>query len=110
MVRALPRDPVGAPVGRHVWFFPRSPTTVESTEQSRKEDTMTVTQSWRAARVGSTVERTAVSGSRSRNHRAAVRLWALLNAQALLNGTAGSLDGGALSEDDRWRMAARTAK
>jgi hypothetical protein len=33
----------------------------------------------------------------------------LLNAQALLNGTAGTLDGAALIEDDRWRMAARRA-
>jgi hypothetical protein len=33
----------------------------------------------------------------------------LLNAQALLNGTAGTPDGAAFIEDDRWRMAARRA-
>jgi hypothetical protein len=33
----------------------------------------------------------------------------LLNAQALLNGTAGTPDGTAGMEDDRWRMAARRA-
>jgi hypothetical protein len=31
----------------------------------------------------------------------------LLNAQALLNGSAGTPDGVAFIEDDRWRMAAR---
>jgi hypothetical protein len=31
----------------------------------------------------------------------------LLNAQALLNGTAGTPDDAALIEDDRWRMAGR---
>jgi hypothetical protein len=71
---------------------------------------MTITQSWRAARARTVPGRaSAVSGRRSRDHRAAVRLWALLNAQALLNGTAGTLDGGGLSEDDRWRMAAPRA-
>jgi hypothetical protein len=33
----------------------------------------------------------------------------LLNAQALLDGTAGARDGAAPIEDDRWRMAARRA-
>ena len=33
----------------------------------------------------------------------------LLNAQALLDGTAGAPDGAAPIEDDRWRMAARRA-
>jgi hypothetical protein len=36
-------------------------------------------------------------------------LWALLNAQALLNGAAGTPGGVALIEDDRRRMAARRA-
>jgi hypothetical protein len=71
---------------------------------------MTVTQSFRAARVRTAAGRaSAVSGRRNRDHRAGVRLWALLNAQALLNGTAGTLDRGGLSEDDRWRMAGRRA-
>ncbi len=68
---------------------------------------MTITQSWRSARVAAAHTRTpAVAGGRTGGHRARVRLWALLNAQALMNGT---LDGGDLSEDDRWRMAARRA-
>jgi len=49
------------------------------------------------------------SGLRCRSDRAGQRLWALLNAQALLNGGAGTPDGFALIEDDRRRMAARRA-
>jgi hypothetical protein len=71
---------------------------------------MTITESLRTPRVGSADGRaSAMSGWRSRRHRAGTRLWVLLNAPALLDGTAGTLDGGALSEDDRWRMAARRA-
>jgi hypothetical protein len=71
---------------------------------------MSVTQSLRVPRVGSADSRaSAMSGWRCRRHRVATRLWVLLNAQALLNGTAGTLGDGALSEDDRWRMAARRA-
>ena len=47
------------------------------------------------------------SGKGRRRRRAGLRLWALLNAQGLLNGTAGTPDGAAFIEDDRWRMAAR---
>jgi len=50
-----------------------------------------------------------LSGMRCRSDRAGHRLWALLNAQALLNGTAGTPDGFALIEDDRRRMAGRRA-
>jgi hypothetical protein len=71
---------------------------------------MTVTQSWRTAEVRPAAgPASEVSGGRRRYHRAGVRLWALLNAQALLDGTAGTADGGLLSEDDRWRLAARRA-
>ena len=48
-------------------------------------------------------------GRGSRGYRAGLRLWALLNAQALLNGTAGPPDSAALVEDGRQRMAARRA-
>jgi hypothetical protein len=73
---------------------------------------MAVTQIWRASRIRAADGRASTaSGRRSRSHRAGHRLWALLNAQALLNGTAGLPPGGvALIEDDRWRMAARRAK
>jgi hypothetical protein len=70
---------------------------------------MAVTQIWRASRVRADDSRAPTgSGRRSRDHRAGSRLWALLNAQALLvNGAAGTPGGGALIEDDRRRMAAR---
>ena len=71
---------------------------------------MAVTQIWRTSRTAVAGGRAlAGSGRVSRSHRAGLRLWTLLNAQALLNGTAGTRDGAALIEDDRWRMAARRA-
>ena len=71
---------------------------------------MTVTQIWRASRIRADDGRAStVNGRRSRSHRAGPRLWALLNAQALLNGAAGTPCGVALIEDDRRRMAARRA-
>jgi RimJ/RimL family protein N-acetyltransferase len=48
-------------------------------------------------------------GRGSRSYRAGLRLWTLLNAQALLNGTAGTPDSTAFVEDDRQPMAARRA-
>jgi hypothetical protein len=72
---------------------------------------MAVTQIWRASRVGAGDGRPpAPGGGHRRGHRAGSRLWALLNAQALLNGGAGNPGGAALIEDDRRRMAARRAK
>lgn len=72
---------------------------------------MAVTQIWRARAADGRAS--TGSGRRSRGHRAGhragPRLWALLNAQALLNGTAGTPGGVALIEDDRRRMAARRA-
>jgi hypothetical protein len=56
---------------------------------------MAGTQTWRVSRIGAAHGR--------------ARIWTLLNAQALLNGTAGTPDGAALIEDDRWRMAVRRA-
>ena len=69
---------------------------------------MAGTQIWRASRVAAAGGRaSARSGRGSRRHRAGVRLWTLLNAQALLNGTAGTPGGVPVIEDDRWRMAAQ---
>jgi hypothetical protein len=71
---------------------------------------MAGTQIWRASRAGAAGGRApARSGRGSRRHRAGLRLWTLLNAQALLNGTAGTPDGAASIEDDRQRMAGRGA-
>lgn len=47
------------------------------------------------------------AGRRSRSHRAGRRLWVLLSAQALLDGTAGTPGGIVLLEDDYRRLAAR---
>jgi len=71
---------------------------------------MAVPQIWRAPRIRAADGRASTaSGRRGRGRRAGPRLWALLNAGALLNGTAGAPDGVALIEDDRRRMAARQA-
>ena len=82
---------------------------------------MAVTQIWKASRVRADDGRPSAAGDgraptpgggrgRRRGHRAGSRLWALLNAQALLNGGAGNPGGVAHIEDDRRRMAARRAK
>jgi hypothetical protein len=72
---------------------------------------MAVTQIWRASRIRAADGRASTaSGTCSRSHQAGHRLWALLNAQGLLNGTAGTPGAAALIEDDRRRMAARRAK
>jgi hypothetical protein len=47
-----------------------------------------------------------VNTADSRKSRLAVRLWALLHAQALLEGTIGGAGGALNAEDDRWRLAA----
>ena len=68
---------------------------------------MAVTQIWRASRMRAADggRASTASGGRSRSRRAGQRLWALVNAQALLNGTAGTPGGVAPIEDDRRRMA-----
>jgi RimJ/RimL family protein N-acetyltransferase len=54
--------------------------------------------------------RASTAGGRgSRGYWAGLRLWTLLNARALLNGTAGPPDSVAPAEDGRQRMAARRA-
>jgi hypothetical protein len=42
----------------------------------------------------------------SSKSRLAQRLWTLLHAQALLQGTIGGAGGAVNAEDDRWRLAA----
>jgi len=69
---------------------------------------MAVGQIWRASRMRTADGRASTAGGRS-SRRPGPRLWALLNAQALLNGAAGAPGGVALMEDDRRRMAARRA-
>jgi hypothetical protein len=69
---------------------------------------MAVTQIWRASRIRAAGGRAAAGGGCGRSHRAGHRLWVLLNAPALLDGTAGT-PGVVLVEDDRRRMAARRA-
>jgi len=72
---------------------------------------MAVTQISKASRVSPDDGRASTpGGGRSRRHGAGHRLWALLNAQALLNSGAGDPGGVALIEDDRRRMAARREK
>lgn len=69
---------------------------------------MAGTQIYRASRIGAADGRApTASGMGRRRHRAGLRLWTLLNAQGLLNGTAGTPAGAAFIEDDRWRMAGR---
>jgi hypothetical protein len=63
---------------------------------------MAGTQVWTDSRIRTADGRTsALSGRDSWGQRARLRLWILLNAQALLNGTART------AEDDRPRMTAR---
>lgn len=71
---------------------------------------MAITHIWRGSRIRAADGRTSTAGGGcGPSHRAGHRLWALLNAQALLNGTAATPGGVALAEDDRRRMAARRA-
>jgi len=70
---------------------------------------MAVTQLWRVSRIRAGRRAPAAGGRRGRSHRVGLRLWALLNAQALLDGAAGTPDSVTMIEDDRRRMAARRA-
>jgi hypothetical protein len=68
---------------------------------------MAGTQIWKASRIRAAGGRASlVSGGSTRGRRAGLRLWTLLNAQALINGTTGTPDDVAFIEDDRWRMRA----
>jgi len=69
---------------------------------------MAVTQDRSAPGVSAADDRApAAAGSRRRIRRAGHGLWALLNAQALLSGTAATPGGVLPAEDDRRRLAAR---
>jgi hypothetical protein len=70
---------------------------------------MVTTQIWRASRVRAACGREPVAGDGRRGGRARRRLWALLHAQGLINGMAGSRDDVAFVEDDSGRMSARRA-
>jgi hypothetical protein len=64
-------------------------------------------QVWRASRMRAAAGRasmTSRNGSRSR--RAGLRLWTMLNAQAMIDGMIGGKDDVAFIEDDRRRFAA----
>lgn len=64
---------------------------------------MAGTQIWKASRMRAADGRASrMSGSRGR--RAGLRLWTLLNAQVLINGTTGTPDDVAFIEDDHRRM------
>jgi len=66
---------------------------------------MAGTQIWTASRMRLARGRASTaSRPHGRDRRAGHRLWALLNAQALINGTAGTPDGVAFIEDDTRRM------
>ena len=68
---------------------------------------MAITQIWRTSRVNAADGREPVAGGDRLGRRAGRRLWTLLHAQGLLNGTAGSRDVASFVEDDRGRMSAR---
>ena len=65
---------------------------------------MVETRIWRASRTRAAEHRASRASS---GRRAALRVWTLLHAQALLSGTIGSVDGVAFIEDDHRRLAAR---
>jgi hypothetical protein len=64
---------------------------------------MTETGIWRASRSIGVGDGASTAGS---NSRLTVRLWMLLHAQALLQGTIGGAGGASYVEDDRRRLAA----
>jgi hypothetical protein len=67
---------------------------------------MAITQTCRAPRMhAADGPASTASDTGTGSRRAWARLWVLLHAQALLNGTAGTAGGVALIEDDRRRMA-----
>jgi hypothetical protein len=61
----------------------------------------------RPARHGLAVSDGGADAADSSKSRLVMRLWTLLHAQALLEGTIGGARGALIAEDDRWRLAAR---
>jgi hypothetical protein len=70
---------------------------------------MAVIQDRKAPQAPAEGDRAAAATERGRRRRPRHRLWALLNAQALLSGTAMPPGGVLPAEDDRRRLAARQA-
>jgi RimJ/RimL family protein N-acetyltransferase len=89
-----------ATVVYEVPLVPREQSGCTEAEQVKQSQTRIRAAGGRASTAG---------GRGGRSYRAGLRLWTLLNAQALLNGTAGTPDSTALVADDRQRMAARRA-
>jgi hypothetical protein len=72
---------------------------------------MTETQTWRVSRIHAAHDQVSTAGGTGNPSRqAAVRLWTLMHAQALLHGTTGGAGDVAFIEDDRQRLAARRAR
>jgi hypothetical protein len=72
---------------------------------------MSGTQIWRASRTRAAQgQASPAGGTGSRSRRAAVRMWTLMHARAVLNGTTGGAGDVAFIEDDRQRLAARRAR
>ena len=72
----------------------------------RKVETMAETQIWRVFRMRTAVGRAPVTSRKSSNsRRTGLRLWTLLNAQSLIDGTIGGQYDAAFIEDDRRRLA-----
>jgi RimJ/RimL family protein N-acetyltransferase len=92
------REP--ATVVYEVPLVPREGSGYTEAEQVKRSQTWIRAAGGRASTAG---------GRGSRSYRAGRRLWTLLNAQALLNGTAGTPDSAALVEDGRQRIATRRA-
>jgi hypothetical protein len=68
---------------------------------------MVETPIWRASRTRAAGGRTSAASGTGDRGRAGLRLWTLLNAQALIHGTIGGPGDVAVIEDDRRRLAAR---
>jgi hypothetical protein len=69
---------------------------------------MIETQIWRAAQICAPGDLALMPGcSETRDRPWRLRLWALLNAQALIRGATGGPDDIAFAEDDRQRLARR---
>jgi hypothetical protein len=72
---------------------------------------MTEIQIWRSSGIHTAQGQASIVGGRgSRSRRAGRRLWTLLHAQALLNGTTCDPGNVAFIEDDRQRLAGRRAR
>ena len=68
---------------------------------------MVETQVWRACAAGAAARPAPAAGHTNGRGRWRLRLWALVNAQALIRGTAAGPDDVPFVEDDRGRLARR---